>query len=56
MRIVTDYFDRSAKPGASITLIPLNGREFFYEQFGFVRCPSGPFGAGMHYVSAPGLK
>jgi predicted N-acetyltransferase YhbS len=52
MRAVTDYFDRSAKPGASITLVPLNGREFFYERFGFVRCPNGPFGAGMHYAPA----
>jgi predicted N-acetyltransferase YhbS len=51
MRLVTDYFDRNAKPGASITLVPLNGREFFYERFGFVRCPSGPFGTGMHYAS-----
>lgn len=40
MRLVTDYFDRNAKPGASITLVPLNGRELFYERFGFVRCPS----------------
>lgn len=56
MRRVTDYFDRSAKPGASITLVPLNGREFFYERFGFVRCPSGPFGTGMHYASVLGPK
>jgi predicted N-acetyltransferase YhbS len=53
MRLATDYFDRNAKPGASITLVALNGREVFYERFGFVRCPNGPFGAGMHYASAP---
>jgi GNAT superfamily N-acetyltransferase len=53
MRLVTDYFDRNAKPGASITLVALNGRETFYERFGFVRCPNGPFGMGMHYPSAP---
>jgi len=50
MRAVTGYFDRSAKPGATIALIPINGRESFYERFGFLRCPSGPFGTGMHYA------
>ena len=53
MRAVTDYFDKSARPGATIGLIPLRGGESFYERFGFVRCPDGPFGTGMHYVSAP---
>jgi len=53
MRAVMDYFERCAKPGASITLVPLNGTEPFYEKFGFVRCPDGPFGTGMHYAAAP---
>jgi predicted N-acetyltransferase YhbS len=53
MRAVTTYFERRAKPGASITLVPLNGGEPFYEKFGFVRCPDGPFGTGMHYAAAP---
>jgi predicted N-acetyltransferase YhbS len=53
MRLVTSYFDRCAAPGASITLIPLQGRESFYERFGFVRCPNGPFGTGLHYAAAP---
>jgi GNAT superfamily N-acetyltransferase len=53
MRTVREYFDRSAKPGATIALIPLRGGESFYEKFGFVRCPDGPFGTGMHYASAP---
>jgi predicted N-acetyltransferase YhbS len=53
MRAVTDYFDRCAKPGATIALIPLPGGESFYERFGFARCPGGPFGTGMHYASAP---
>jgi predicted GNAT family N-acyltransferase len=53
MHAVTSYFDRSAMPGATITLVPLNGREAFYEKFGFVRCPSGPFGTAMHYAAAP---
>jgi len=53
MHAVTSYFDRSARPGASITLVPLNGQEPFYEKFGFVRCPNGPFGTAMHYAAAP---
>ena len=53
MQAVTSYFDRSAMPGATITLVPLNGQEAFYEKFGFVRCPSGPFGTAMHYTAAP---
>ena len=53
MQAVTSHFAACAKPGASITLIPLKGRESFYERFGYVRCPDGPFGTGMHYASAP---
>jgi predicted GNAT family N-acyltransferase len=53
MHAVTSYFDRSAMPGATIVLVPLNGHEPFYEKFGFVRCPSGPFGNAMHYAAAP---
>jgi predicted GNAT family N-acyltransferase len=53
MHAVTSYFDRSAMPGATIALIPLSGSEAFYEKFGFVRCPSGPFGTAMHYAAAP---
>ena len=53
MRAVSDYFDRCAKPGATIALIPLRGGEAFYERFGFARCPGGPFGTGMHYTLAP---
>lgn len=56
MREVTAYFDRSARPGATITLISVSGREAFYERYGFVRCPDGPFGTGMHYTSVPGPK
>jgi predicted N-acetyltransferase YhbS len=33
MHAVTSYFDRSAMPGATITLVPLVGREPFYEKF-----------------------
>lgn len=39
--------------GATITLVPLAGQEPFYEKFGFVRCPNGPFGTAMHYAAAP---
>jgi len=48
-----DYLRRVAKPGASITLQPLAGREPFYEKFGWVRCPGGPFGSGMVFADAP---
>jgi GNAT superfamily N-acetyltransferase len=47
------YLRRVAKPGASITLQPLQGREPFYEKFGWVRCPGGPFGSGMVFADAP---
>lgn len=53
MRAAVEYLRRAAKPGASITLQPLSGREAFYEKFGFVRCPSGPFGQGMVFADAP---
>jgi predicted GNAT family N-acyltransferase len=53
MQAVVDYFHRAAKPGATITLVPMQGREGFYERFGFVRCPDGPFGHGMRYRAAP---
>lgn len=53
MNALGDYLRRSAKPGASITLQPLTGREPFYEKFGWVRCPGGPFGAGMVFADAP---
>jgi GNAT superfamily N-acetyltransferase len=33
MHAVTGYFERCAKPGASITLVPLKGAESFYEKF-----------------------
>ena len=56
MRAVTDFFDRNARAGATIILVPLQRREAFYERFGFVRCPDGPFGTGMHYAVALAIK
>ena len=53
MQAVVAYLKRAAKPGASITLQPLKGREAFYERFGFARCPNGPFGDGMVFAAAP---
>jgi GNAT superfamily N-acetyltransferase len=53
MQAVTSHFVACAKPGASITLLPLQGGESFYERFGYVRCPNGRFGTGMHYAPAP---
>jgi hypothetical protein len=34
-----------------IVVVPLEGRETFYERFGFKRCPGGPFGTGMYLPS-----
>jgi GNAT superfamily N-acetyltransferase len=53
MNAVAAYLRRAAKPGASITLQPLKGREPFYERFGFARCPNETFGAGMIFAAAP---
>jgi GNAT superfamily N-acetyltransferase len=53
MQAVADHFRQAARPGAMIALIPIAGRESFYERFGYVRCPDGPFGAGMHFAAAP---
>ncbi len=47
------FLKRAAKPGASVTLQPLAGREPFYEKFGWVRCPGGPFGQGMVFKDVP---
>jgi GNAT superfamily N-acetyltransferase len=48
MEAVMDYLSRAASPGAMIVVVPLKGRETFYERFGFKRCPDGRFGAGMY--------
>jgi predicted GNAT family N-acyltransferase len=53
MNGVTRYLKRAAKPGATITLQPLKGREPFYERFGFARCPNEMFGAGMYWTAMP---
>jgi GNAT superfamily N-acetyltransferase len=53
LEALSDYLRRVARPGASITLQPLTGREPFYEKFGWVRCPGGPFGSGMVFADAP---
>jgi GNAT superfamily N-acetyltransferase len=53
LKALAAYLKRVAKPGASITLQPLSGREPFYEKFGWVRCPRGPFGSGMVFRDAP---
>lgn len=53
MNAVVAYLKRAAKPGATIAIVPMKGREAFYERFGFVRCPNGQFGAGMIFALAP---
>jgi GNAT superfamily N-acetyltransferase len=48
MEAVLGYLRKSAHPGAMIVVVPLKGRETFYERFGFKRCPDGRFGVGMY--------
>jgi GNAT superfamily N-acetyltransferase len=48
MEAVLGYLRRAAHPGAMIVVVPLKGRESFYERFGFKRCPDGRFGVGMY--------
>ena len=48
MKAVMQYVRGAAHPGAMIVVVPLEGRETFYERFGFKRCPGGPFGTGMY--------
>jgi GNAT superfamily N-acetyltransferase len=48
MEAVLSYLRRAAHPGAMIVVVPLKGRETFYEHFGFKRCPDGRFGVGMY--------
>jgi GNAT superfamily N-acetyltransferase len=48
MEAVLGYLRRAAHPGAMIVVVPLKGRETFYERFGFKRCPDERFGGGMY--------
>jgi GNAT superfamily N-acetyltransferase len=48
MKAVLGYLRKAAHPGAMIVVVPLKGRETFYERFGFKRCPNGRFGVGMY--------
>ena len=48
METVLGYLRRAAHSGAMIVVVPLKGRETFYERFGFKRCPDGRFGVGMY--------
>ena len=61
MEAVMGYLRSAARPGATVTLVALPGREPFYGAFGFEECPNGTFGAGMVWpeplaamVAAPG--
>jgi len=47
MKSVIDYLAKAAKPGATITVAPMKGREKFYERFGFKLCPNELLGAGL---------
>jgi predicted GNAT family N-acyltransferase len=48
MTALMRYLTKAAHPGAMIVVVPLEGRQTFYERFGFKQCPDGRFGAGMY--------
>jgi GNAT superfamily N-acetyltransferase len=48
MKSVIGYLAKTAKPGATITVVPMKGREAFYERFGFKLCPNELLGAGLY--------
>src|SRR5262249_45871290 len=48
MDLAEGYLKCTASAGAMVFVVPLAGRECFYERFGFRRCPDGRFGAGMY--------
>ncbi len=50
MRSAVQYIERVASSWATVTLIPLAGREAFYERHGFEQCPNAVFGPGMAYT------
>jgi ribosomal protein S18 acetylase RimI-like enzyme len=52
MNSVLEYLKRTACASAMVVVVPLDGRESFYERFGFKRCPDGHFGAGMYLPGA----
>lgn len=47
MRVIGAYVERVAAPGAIASLLSIQGKESFYEQFGFVRRPDESHGSGM---------
>jgi predicted N-acetyltransferase YhbS len=50
MQQAMQYIEKSADRWATVTLIPLAGRERFYERFGFERCPNDVYGQGMAFM------
>ena len=47
MEAIQGYLKQSAHPGATIALLSAEGKEGFYEKYGFSRCPNKAFGEGM---------
>ncbi len=50
MERLLDYLGSHAAPGATVALLPLRGRESFYERHGFGRAPREVFGEGMPWL------
>lgn len=50
MKQLTDYLGQHAMQGATVAVVPLRGRESFYERHGFVAAPKPVFGDGMLWL------
>jgi GNAT superfamily N-acetyltransferase len=46
---IMDWINRNCAKGTRIMLCAAEGRESFYEQFGFIKRPTTGYGAGMHW-------
>ncbi|WP_010252160.1 GNAT family N-acetyltransferase [Acetivibrio cellulolyticus] len=46
---IMDWIEKNCVKGTRIMLCAAEGRESFYEQFGFIKRPTSGYGAGMHW-------
>lgn len=51
MKRLVEYLRSSADPGAMVLVVPIRGREPFYERYGFTVAPRETFGDGMLWHS-----
>lgn len=50
MKRLLDYLRTHAAPGATVAVVPLRGRESFYEEHGFAHAPKEIFGDSMLWL------